>query len=173
MKCIEPNCERKSKAKGLCLKHYKQVYYNRGETDKLYDIWRQMTLRCYDATNVSYHNYGARGIRVCSRWLVGALNVKPHKVFRLDMGERPSTDYSLERKNNNGHYEPDNCKWATKQEQCRNTRTNLLITFNGETKCLSEWAETLGIPRTRITDRLKLGWTLEDAIALPKQLRKR
>lgn len=161
LNCEFPGCDRPSRARRLCHRHYKQQYYTRGENDRIYDIWKQMIERCYNPSNVSYKNYGARGIKVCTRWRLGKA---PHKQFMKDMGERPGREYSLERKDNNGDYSPDNCVWTTKQKQARNTRANKLITFRGQTKCLAEWAEQFSINRMTITSRLRRGWTVERAL---------
>jgi len=166
--CAEPGCTRNSRARDLCHKHYKQKYYSRSENDRVYDIWKQMMLRCYDKSNISYPRYGGRGIKVCNRWRYGIPGVKPHIIFMKDMGPRESNNLSIERKDNNGNYEPSNCKWGTKKEQVRNTRTNRLITYRGKTQCLAAWAEELKVPRSRIADRLKAGWSVECALYVPK-----
>lgn len=146
--------------------------YERSDNSRLYDVWRQMILRCYDPTNSGYERYGARGIRVCDRWRKGTPRNKPHILFIRDMGPRPDNTYSLERKDNNGDYCPSNCKWATKTEQSRNTRTNRLLTFRGETKCIMDWSKEIGISRTTITSRLKKGWTVEMALTRRSTKRK-
>ncbi len=128
-----------------------------GHKSPEYVAWSNMRQRCSNANAVAYPDYGGRGIRVCDRWQV-------FENFIDDMGKRPP-GMTIERKNNDGHYEPSNCVWATRMEQTRNTRRSCLITFNGETKCLSDWAATLGLDRERIRGRLRLGWSFEEAIA--------
>ena len=159
--CSFPECTRLSRARELCHKHYKQKYYKRSEYDRLYDIWKQMISRCYDKDNVSYIRYGNRGIKVCDRWRKG---LKPYMTFIKDMGTRPDSSYSLERKNNNGDYEPSNCKWATREEQSRNTRDNKFLTYRGQTKCITDWAKEVNINRMTITSRIKRGWSIERAL---------
>lgn len=77
--------------------------------------------------------------------------------FLADMGQRPSTNYSIDRINNNGNYEPGNCRWATREEQANNTRTNKQIKFGSETKTMSQWADSIGVAREVIFKRLKRG----------------
>jgi hypothetical protein len=83
-----------------------------------YDIWVKMKQRCYNSNNNDYKNYGNRGITICDRWLNSVEN------FLEDMGKRPNSDYSIDRINNDGNYEPSNCRWATKSEQNNNKRNN-------------------------------------------------
>ena len=84
------------------------------------------------------------------------------------MGEQPSKSHSVDRINNDLGYSPENCRWATRIEQNRNTRTNRFITANGETRCLSEWASILEISEATIRDRLDRGWSDSDAVTVPK-----
>lgn len=81
-----------------------------------YKAWKDMRLRCSNPKHKDYPNYGGRGIKVCERWQNSV------QAFVADMGPRPSKDHSLDRKENSGNYEPDNCRWATKLEQSRNRR---------------------------------------------------
>jgi hypothetical protein len=83
------------------------------------------------------------------------------------MGVRPSKDHTLERKENDGDYEPSNCKWATRIEQARNFRSNVLLEFNGEKKCISEWGEIYGMKHDTISGRLQRGYSVEDALTKP------
>jgi hypothetical protein len=107
-----------------------------------------------------YPYYGGRGIRVYERWL-------DFRVFFKDMGPRPSKLHSLERKDNNGNYEPGNCRWATHIEQMRNKRSNRLITFKGRTLPLSAWAESIGVSTKVLWARLHAGWSLAKALTTP------
>jgi len=127
-----------------------------------YIAWLAMRARCYYAKNqVTYRNHGARGITVCDQWR------HSFATFLRDMGPRPGPEYSLERKDNNGNYEPGNCKWATRTEQRRNTRTNRLITFNGRTQPQSAWQEETGLMWDTIYTRLKRGWSVEKTLTTP------
>jgi len=123
--------------------------------------WAKMIGRCHDEKDKSYFRYGGRGIRVCDRWR------ESYQAFLEDMGRRPPGPFSIERKDNNGNYEPGNCRWATQREQCNNRRTSHLITCNGETLSASDWARRIGIDAATILGRLRLGWSSESAIQTP------
>lgn len=123
--------------------------------DPLYNVWSGMNERCRNAER--YPNYAGRGIRVCDRWL-------DFKLFRIDVSPRPSIDHTLDRIDNDGNYEPGNCRWATYTEQGRNRSTNVLIIYNGVTNNLSKWAELTGLNRSSISGRLKRGWSISDAL---------
>jgi hypothetical protein len=114
----------------------------------LYNCWQSMWARCTKRHNPSYKNYGGRGIKVCDRWR----NVQN---FITDMGEKPTPKHSIERKNNDGDYTPENCKWSTRIEQNRNSRKNVFILLNGQKKTLKEWATHLGISSSILSKRLK------------------
>ena len=123
-----------------------------------YIAWQLMIDRCNNPNNQAYKRYGARGISVCERW-------KIYDNFFKDMGPRPD-GMSLDRINNDGNYEPSNCRWATQKEQMRNTSTNRRIKVFGVEKTLAEWSEFSRIPRSRIANRLRYGWTNERAILI-------
>jgi hypothetical protein len=93
--------------------------------------------------------------------------------FLDDMGRRPSLLYSIERIDNNGNYEPGNCKWATPAEQHSNTRKTLRISCYGETKPISRWAEEFGLPRDVLYRRISMGWSIDRALHTPHKRRKR
>ncbi len=124
-----------------------------------------MHRRCRDTKAKSYHRYGGRGISVCERW-------NSVKVFLEDMGPRPSSGHSLDRINVNGNYSPENCRWATKLEQARNTRKNVNLTYKGRTLCQKEWANQLGISHATLQKRLKK-WSLKKALTQPKKINHR
>jgi hypothetical protein len=131
----------------------------------LYGIWRGIWRRCTDAKEESYPNYGGRGIKVCDAW-------RDFFQFCKDMGPRPP-GLTIERINNDGDYTAENCKWATYKEQKRNTRTSHLITYNGETHCLLDWAEILGITRGTLRNRLvRNKWPVHKAFTQPVDKRK-
>jgi hypothetical protein len=120
-----------------------------------------MIQRCTNPSNSKYAYYGGRGISICSRW------VESFAAFLADMGECPGSGYSIDRIDVNGNYEPGNCRWATKKEQSRNTRQIHALSFFGERKSLSEWAERFGLKPTTLKGRLVDGWPIETALQTP------
>lgn len=117
-----------------------------------------MLMRCYNPRSSQYHNYGARGIVVCSDWLANPLTFVE---WGIQTGFSP--ELTLERRDVNGPYSPDNCCFATKRAQARNKRNNLLIEWRGETKCLAEWCELLGCDVRTVSARLKRGMAVDEA----------
>lgn len=105
---------------------------------RAHGVWMNMRARCSNPKNTEYHNYGGRGIKVCERW------DRSFENFLADMGECPP-GLTIERNDNNGNYEPGNCRWATYREQGRNKRNNCHITFRGRTMILADWARELGV----------------------------
>lgn len=126
-----------------------------------YVSWRGMIQRCEDENCPIYLYYGGRGIRVCDRWR------HSFELFLSDVGRKPTRNLTLERIDNNKDYEPGNCRWATRKDQARNTRSNRLLTCNGETKTLAEWAERLGCCHGTIHYRLIRGWSVQSAVTTP------
>lgn len=123
---------------------------------KEYGIWRTMINRCIDKNHNRYHRYGGRGIKVCDRWI-------NFDNFILDMGIRPTEKHSIDRIDNNGNYEPSNCKWSSAKEQGENRCNNRVITFNGETKILQRWADEIGINQSMLSRQIIL-WGIEKAL---------
>ena len=128
-----------------------------------YKIWSSMHDRCLNPKYRSYHRYGGRGISICERWR----GKGKFKNFFANMGPRPSAKHSIDRIDNNGNYEPSNCRWATKTQQCRNTRQNKFLTINCCTLTIAEWAEKLKVNQSTIRFRLSSGWTAEEAVLTP------
>lgn len=135
-------------------------YPNKQRARPLYYTWCDMRTRCNWAGDPQYYRYGGRGIKVCERWA-------SFEAFVADMGPKPTPDHTLERNDNNGNYEPSNCRWATRQEQACNTRRTRLITIDGETAPMKVWMERLhlssatlkhlyfGVPMPRRTEAQK------------------
>lgn len=126
-----------------------------------YNTWCLMRKRCANPSSPDYKYYGERGIVVCERWLSSYQN------FIEDMGQKPSAKHSIERNDVNGNYEPFNCRWATPTEQARNKTNNKIISFNGETKCLQEWANSINIKIATLHNRISRGWSIEKALTTP------
>lgn len=118
--------------------------------------------RCLNPDDQKYADYGARGIKVCERWQSG------FETFLEDMGEAPDGK-TIDRINNDGNYEPGNCRWATRKEQANNRRVTVMLTANGKTQCLSDWAKDTGLDIDLIRNRISLhGWSHDKAINTPK-----
>lgn len=137
-----------------------------GKTDTLeYGIWCAMKRRCYSPSTKDFNNYGGRGIKVCDRWLVGEDNKHPFVCFLEDIGERPEGDYSIDRKENDGDYTPQNCVWADRAKQNSNRRNTVLHTHNGVSLTLSGWAKKLGKPASTLRSRYyTYGYTLKETL---------
>lgn len=130
---------------------------------KEYITWQRLRDRCFNINSKDYKNYGGRGINVCERWLMG------YKYFLQDMGRAPTPKHQIERVDNNGNYEPSNCKWATRLEQANNLRCNKIIEYKGERKTLAQWCRQLNINYDLVQSRLsKYNWSIEDAFEKPR-----
>lgn len=130
-------------------------------SSKEYSSWSGMINRCRNKSHINYKIYGGKGIKVCDRW-------KKFENFYADMGKKPEGT-SLDRIDNDGNYEPGNCRWATNRQQSRNRSDNHMVTIGSETKCFTDWADLIGISRNTIYNRIgRLGWTTEEALTIPK-----
>lgn len=124
-----------------------------------YRAWSHMRDRCYRKKDKSYQNYGGRGIIVCDRWR------KSFTAFYEDMGKRPTPQHSIDRIDNDGNYEPSNCRWATKQEQADNRRSGYRFTYKGETLSIRQWSVESGIAYDTLRQRLlRYNWPIEKAL---------
>ena len=122
-----------------------------------YTSWRRMRERCCRPSDISYQNYGARGITVCDEWN------RSFAAFLRDMGPRPNGS-SIERIDGDKGYEPGNTRWATRVEQARNTRSNTFVAINGVEKCISEWIEVLGLSPATVWARINRGFDAAEAL---------
>ncbi len=137
-------------------------HHHRRTRSKEWYAWRSMRRRCQNPKCPQYRNYGGRGIEVCERW-------EEFELFFADMGLAP-TGQSLDRwPNNNGNYEPGNCRWATAVQQRRNTRINRVLTWNGESRPVSEWSEITGLSKYAISWRLRAGWSVQRCLSTAKR----
>lgn len=126
-----------------------------------YRIWAKMKERCYNPHSNRFKSYGGRGITVCEAWRTS------FEAFYQDMGPRPSPHHSLERRNNNASYTPENTYWTTPDIQARNTRRNILLTLNGDTFCAEDWAFIKGIHAQTLLWRKHAGWPDEETLNTP------
>lgn len=126
---------------------------------RLYGIWLGVRTRCYNPRNHGFVNYGGRGIVMCQEW-------DDYERFKLWALANGYTDkLTLDRIDNNGNYCPENCRWVTHREQMRNTRRNHLLTYNGQTKTMADWAECMGIGYHTLKRRINTyGWGIERAL---------
>jgi len=124
---------------------------------RLYRIWSQMKQRCYNKNDDGYKWYGVKGITIHPYWKNSYI---VFKKWALENGYRDNLE--IDRINNNGNYEPSNCKWSTRKEQARNTRQNRWITYKGETHCLTDWAEILKMSESLLHYRIS-NWNVERA----------
>ncbi len=134
--------------------------------------WQNMRARCNNPNNPRYASYGGRGITICQRW-------DDYENFLADMGRRPGPGYSIERADNDGGYwcghcagcvrlgRTSNCRWATAAVQQRNSRKTRMLTFNGKTQCLTDWAAEVGLSRDGLRTRLRSGMSLDEALTRP------
>jgi len=129
----------------------------------IYRIWRSMLGRCENPNAHAYELYGGRGIKICDAW-------HDFQAFYDDIGKRPGDNYTLDRINNDGDYCPENCRWATWKQQSRNRSNNRIIEFDGERRCVSEWASITGINHGTLTQRLNRGWTAKQTLTMPVDL---
>jgi hypothetical protein len=114
--------------------------------------------RCYRPSCPSYPRYGGGGVTVCPEW-------HSFQGFLRDMGKRPTALHSLDRIDNEGNYEPGNCRWATSEEQQNNTRANTILEWNGRRQSATAWAREMGINEKTIFGRLRKGWSIERCLA--------
>lgn len=147
----------------LSFEHRTKARTKHGETGtRLYRIWHHMKERCNDNKNARFTDYGGRGIKVCNEWQCS------YETFREWATSNGYTDMlTLDRKNNNDGYCPENCRWVTAKEQANNTRKNRLITYKNITHTLAEWSDIVKIKPSTIANRINSGWTIEDALFKP------
>jgi hypothetical protein len=128
-----------------------------------FKIWTGIHQRCTNPNSEFYKYYGGRGISRCARW-------ESFEAFYADMGPRPSPKHTIDRIDNDGNYEPGNCRWATKAVQASNTRKNVYFTINGERAHLSEWARRYNIDPDLVSQRIiRDGMDPEKALTKPKR----
>jgi hypothetical protein len=135
-----------------------------GKHSKIYNVWLDIISRCEKPSHHAYADYGGRGIRICKRWR------KDFAAFLADIGPQPSPKHSLDRKRVNGHYSQGNVRWATRVEQARNKRNNLVVMFRGRSMTFAEACEITGVRYRLAYNRFHAsGWTLEEALQPGRQ----
>ncbi len=125
------------------------------EKTRIARIWDNMHTRCYNPNIPEYAIYGARGIRVCPQWHRSAAS--GFATFVRDMGEMPTSRHTLDRIDPNGDYSPENCRWATMEEQCNNRRSCKHITHKGITRTYSQWDKSLGLKTATVSRWMRAG----------------
>lgn len=156
-KSLSCGCLQIETVKSLCKKRIKHGM----SKSKAYHTWCSIRDRCENSNNGSYERYGGRGISVCKRW------TQSFELFMEDMGIPPTAKHTIDRIDNNGDYEPSNCRWATMEEQQNNRSNNRVITHEGESKTLAEWCKHSGMRYSLIQWRLDAGWEFKKAIETP------
>lgn len=147
----------------LVLDRSSEVHFRHGKSrTSIHNIWSSMIARCKYASQQNYKYYGGRGISVCDRWLV-------FENFLEDMGDRPSSDHSIDRINSDGNYEPTNCRWATRTMQSTNKTNTRMATKDGVTKPCAEWDREYGLYPGTVGRRISFGWSEEKAIVTPSR----
>lgn len=156
-------CAQREGATARCLARTKHGHSRRsGETPE-YVVWQNMLRRCSDPTNKRWDRYGGRGISVHPKWQTS------FAAFLEDVGQRPSPAHTLDRIDNDGHYEPSNVRWATRAKQARNKSSTRWIEAFGERLPLAAWVQRTGLHHSLIRYRLRVGWTPERALSeLPR-----
>lgn len=144
---------------------YKTLRY---DNIRMYNIWRGIIDRCCNTNNCHFEDYGKRGIQVFEEWKESFCN-----FYNWAIAHGYKENLTIDRIDNDGNYEPSNCRWTTFKQQSRNRRSNHIITYNNESKTLIEWAETYNILKSTLSERLLNGWSIERALTTPSTEGKR
>lgn len=154
---------RKINPQKSCMECFRKRSTLHGMTNtKEFFAWRGILSRCNNKNDDAYRHYGGRGIGYDPRW-------NEFKCFFEDIGPAPSKRHSIDRTDNNEGYFKWNCRWATPKQQMRNVRPNIILEYNGEKRCLPEWAELMGLSYACLSNRIRRGWAVEKALTeLPK-----
>jgi hypothetical protein len=135
-----------------------RLYTTHGKCQtRSYRIWAGIKTRCLNPRSRGFAEYGGNGIGICDRWL-------DFRNFYADMGDPPTVQHSIERQNGSLGYSPDNCKWATPQEQANNRKSSRVVEYNGQSLTIAQWADSLGISQKTISTRLNRNWTVGQAL---------
>lgn len=134
--------------------NFKHGQYN----TRLYNIWKHMKSRCNNPKDAKYANYGGRGIKVCEEWVYFT------GFYKWSMSNGYEDNLEIDRIDNDGDYEPGNCRWTTRKVQCNNFGKNHLLTYEGVTHTLQEWSEILGVNKSTMSTRAWRGWSTEEIL---------
>ena len=137
------------------------------DRNKLYHVWYGMKRRCENIKDTSYFKYGGRGIKVCDEW---SNNFEAFYQWAMKSGydpKAPKSECTLDRIDNNGNYEPSNCRWANMTIQSNNRRNSITLTYQGETHTVAEWAKKVGLNHGALLNRIHKGWSVEKALTTP------
>ncbi|MGK7378344.1 hypothetical protein ACSFXN_10955 [Planococcus sp. 1R117A] len=127
----------------------------------LYGRWVGMKARCLNPKSTNYKDYGGRGIKICEAWL------KFEGFMEWSLANGYNDELSIDRINGEGNYEPENCRWTTKEVQSNNRRTSTILSYKGENLPIKLWAERTGIARGTLAARVRVGWSIEDSLSIP------
>lgn len=138
----------------------------RGRKPLLYGVWNAMKNRCRNENVAAFKDYGGRGIEVCEEW---ASDFPAFMAWAVRNGYVEGAGLEIDRIDNNGNYEPGNCRWVTPERNGRNKRTSRVITAFGEERCLADWVSDARcvVARPTLSYRINHGWNPEDAISMP------
>lgn len=142
--------------KSTCCVKCRRRTHGKSKHNATYQSWKHMRRRCLNPTDEDFKHYGGRGIKICPQW-------SSFSAFLTDMGEKP-IGLTLDRRDNDGDYTPDNCRWATQKTQTRNQRRNRALAFKGRTQSLADWCEELNLSYFTVHHRLRSGWTIDAAL---------
>lgn len=157
--------EKKKKSCG-CSSNFTKGKYNGLSNTKIYTAWNHILQRCYNPKEKRYKNYGGRGIKICEEWKNDFMS-----FYNWAIKNGYQEGLTIDRINNNGNYEPNNCRWVTDYIQRRNRTDSHYITIDNETKILTDWANTFNIKPNVVRNRIKLGWNEIDALKTPVRRR--
>lgn len=141
--------------------------------DRLYNIYRNMIHRCYNPIDKRYYTHGARGITVCDEWQLDKNHTGMKNFYKWAFNNGYQEDLTIDRIDNNGNYEPLNCRWADYFVQGNNKRNNHMITYNEKTQSLAQWSRECGIGSGTISNRIKSNWSIEKALNTPVKKNKK
>lgn len=133
---------------------------------KLQKTFKHMKERCYDKNDKRYTDWGGRGIGICQEWLDN-----PESFIDWSLSNGCDIGLTIDRKDNDGDYSPDNCRWVTRAENNQNRRSSRFYTLNGKTQNLQQWCNEYGLSWSMVNKRLEMGWDFEKAITTPKKQR--